>query len=318
MTFSARFCISLLAVVLGTGFLHAQPGASGAPGPNVVPPPMPETRTAADIFREFLAMPPAERAAALDSKSEHQRDYLAQKVQEYEALPPAQREARLTQLEFRSHLFLLMNTAPANRAYRLSIVPTPMRPLIEQRLQQWDLLPPQVQKEALGHEISVNYLLRGRPPLLPETQRVTAPAQISPVELQSLQAMSPQQRGKVAQNVNQFFAMPAGARQSTLEVFSPKERQEMEKTLSAFEKLTPEQRESCIASFEKLSSMTKEERAQFLRNAERWRAMSPREREAWRTLVTIIPPSAPISPPLPAPGAPGLEQLPALPSTSPQ
>jgi hypothetical protein len=280
---------------------------------------LPEARTAADVFRELLAMPPSERAAAMASKSEHQRAYLDQKVREYGELPPAEREARLTQLEFRSHLLLLMNTAPGNRAHRLGLVPAHMRLQIEQRLAQWDLLPIEVQKKALDHEVSVNYLLRGRP-----QQETTAapPLPVVPAaNLQKLQALSPEQRRKVGANVSQFFALPANARQNALDNFSAEERREMEKTLKDFEKLSPEQRQICIASFEKLSSMSKEERAQFLKNAERWRAMSPRERDVWRDLVSIIPPASAM-PPMPSADTPSLghqpaQQPPAFPTPPP-
>jgi hypothetical protein len=312
MTFCARLFTWLLPAMLGLGslWIQAQPGIDSAPDPGWAPPPLPGTRTAADTFRELLAMEPSERAAALASRSEYQRTHLEQKLREYEALPEAEREARLKELELRSHLLSLMHMAPPNRAHRLSFVPAEMRPVIDERLKQWDLLPPKLQKEALDHETSVNYLLRARGErvaptgLLPEPPRENSapPQTASELRLRKLLSLSPGQRRKVAEHVNQFLALSSNARQSTLEVFSPTERQAMERTLEAFEKLPLEQRQICIASFERLSGMGQQERSRFLKNAERWRAMSPRERETWRTLVAIIPPAGSTPPPPPLPG----------------
>jgi hypothetical protein len=309
MMILARFCICLLAVTLGWGSMGAElGGVSDGPA-------MREPRIAADVFRDLLGMNAAERAAALANRPETQRVYLIKKVEEYEAMAPAERQARLTQLEFSSHLMALMNTPASDRAKRLKIVPVRMRPLIEQRLEHWDRLNPEVQQKALNHEISANYLLQGVPPFSVGPESInyppTPPAQ-SASSLQKLQSLSSDQRRKLAENVNQFFAMPPGARQSTLDVLSAEERQEMEKTLKAFEKLSPQQRQVCIVAFEKLSGMSKEEQAKFFHNAERWRAMPQRQREVWRTLVSIIPPVQAQPPPLPgAAGAPvrKLEQV---------
>jgi hypothetical protein len=78
----------------------------------------------------------------------------------------------------------------------------------------------------------------------------------------------------------------------------------MERALSAFASLPPEQRRICIESFVKFKQMSKEEVNQFLKNAARWKAMSPQERETWRSLIKILPPhaSVPSVPPSP-PGA---------------
>ena len=49
--------------------------------------------------------------------------------------------------------------------------------------------------------------------------------------------------------------------------------------------MPPDQRAQCIRSFEKFASLSLAERQQFLKNAERWKLMSPSERQAWRELV---------------------------------
>ncbi len=67
----------------------------------------------------------------------------------------------------------------------------------------------------------------------------------------------------------------------------------MTKALQAFAGLPPAQRDLCIESFHKLAVMSPREREQFFINAERWRAMTPGERETWRNLVTQLPPLPP-------------------------
>ena len=67
----------------------------------------------------------------------------------------------------------------------------------------------------------------------------------------------------------------------------------MENTLQAFAKLPPGQRRICVASFHKFTEFTPAERAEFLRNADRWKLLTPQERDAWRKLVTRLPPAPP-------------------------
>jgi hypothetical protein len=50
--------------------------------------------------------------------------------------------------------------------------------------------------------------------------------------------------------------------------------------------------------------MSPADRAEFLKNAERWAQMSPQERQAWRDVVSNVPlwpplPTALIKPPMP-------------------
>ena len=119
------------------------------------------------------------------------------------------------------------------------------------------------------------------------------------------------QRRRMYDNFQRYFELPPREKERTLGAFSEPERQEMEKTLRAFERLPPAQRLACIRSFQKFAEMTPKERAQFLKNAELWKKMSPGDRQTWRMLVTQLPPLPPGfgEPPLP----PGFrEQKPGL------
>jgi hypothetical protein len=59
------------------------------------------------------------------------------------------------------------------------------------------------------------------------------------------------------------------------------------------EKYPVQQRKKFIAAFKKVAGMSPAERQNFLKNAERWQAMSIDERRAWRDLVATLPPLPP-------------------------
>jgi hypothetical protein len=237
----------------------------------------------------LLALGPAERAQALSDRTEHQRKYLEGRLREYEALSAPEREARLRQLELTFHLDVLMKTPPARRNERMKVVPAELRPLVEERLRQWDLLPVKMQQEVLEHETTVNYFLRVRPEG-PSDQT----ASISP-------SVTAEPANRPVGQFHRFFSLPLEERRKTLNVLPAEERQQMERTLQAFAALPAEQRKICVESFDKFSRMTPAQRNQFLKNAARWKAMTPRERQTWRALVDILPPQ------------PGVSQPPALP-----
>jgi len=80
-------------------------------------------------------------------------------------------------------------------------------------------------------------------------------------------------RQRMCNLFEQFFKLPRKEQQKTLHAFTPEERQEMENTLQAFAKLPPGQRRICVASFHKFTEFTPAERAEFLRNADRWKLL---------------------------------------------
>jgi hypothetical protein len=90
--------------------------------------------------------------------------------------------------------------------------------------------------------------------------------------------------------------------------FPDEERKRMEETLQAFENLPQSQRRLCIDSFGKFANLSPVERDQFLKNAERWQAMTASERQAWRKIVTDLPPQPPEPGGKPSPRA-GLSTL---------
>ena len=265
---------------------------SGAPKPV---PALPGTKSPAAVFRELLRMSPSERAQALADRTEHQRAYLEDRVREYQALSPDTREARLQELDLGYHLPPLMKLAPANRAERLQFVPPELRPIVDERLRQWDQLPHAMQQSVLEHESTANYFVRAPEARNPGAEQTNASIPLPP----SLPAAKSR---RISDRFNDFVTLAPEEQQKALDVLPPAERDQMERTLNQFAKLPPEQRRICVESFAKFHQMSKEERDQFLKNAARWKAMTPRERDTWRALINILPPDGGVSAPPPLPG----------------
>lgn len=275
------------------------PNSTGPKAPGTEPaadqaarrvPPPPGTGTPVDTWRELLQMNPAERAKALADRTEHQRKYLEDQLREYEALSANEREARLNQLEQTYYLGELIRMQPARRQGWLDAVKPQLRPVIDQRLAEWDRLSPKVQQDILEYETTATYFFRVRPPGGPPTAASPAPPLVS--------RPPPEEKpGKWTKDIGAFLALSPAEQAETLRTLNPAEREEMEGTLKLFARLPPDQRKICIDSFERFHRLSKEQREQFLQNAARWKAMSPRERATWRTLVEILPPpsSAPAS-----------------------
>ena len=276
-------------------------------------PPLPLARSPISFFRELLAMNPVERIQALTNRTPEVRAQILAKVREYESLKPDERELRLRATELRWYLWPLMTVSATNRAALLAAIPEADRELVEHRLQEWDKVPPDLQKELLGIEPTLRYFadIEG----LSELQRQQIVSSISPGRRKLLEkgieqwaSLSEDQRRNTLHRFNQFFALTAAEKEKALNTLSEPERRQIEKTLRTFGHLRPDQRAQCIRSFAKFASLSLDERQQFLKNAERWKLMSPAERQAWRQLVTRLPP--PLPPRLPPP-------LPPLPRTHP-
>ena len=275
--------------------------------PELAPPP-PLVRSPISFFRELLAMSATERVQALTNRSpEAARRYWRKCAN---IVPAAgRRELRLQVTELHWHLLPLMMAPGTNRPGQLAGVPSRLRGLVEDRLREWDKLAPEVKQELLENQATLRYLtdIEGRT----EEQRQKILANISPARRALLEqgmarwaAMSPDQRHRTLTRFNQFFELTAQEKEKALKTLSGEERRQIEKTLRAFASLAPEQRAACIRSFAKFAGLSLEERHQFLRNAERWQALSPGERQVWRDLVRNLPPPLPPAlPPLP-PGNP--------------
>ncbi len=297
------FCVAGQWMMFSTAFAGAGPGVS--PLVKLPSPPtnrslaLPGPRSPVDLFRQLLAMTPDEREAFLTNRPPQVREGILAKVGEYEALDPDERELRLRATELRWYLLPLMQAAPDQRAARLAQVPADMRDLVQSRLGEWIILPPSLQQEFWENERALRYFADVDVKNNPTLRQIAPPGS----DLARWSAMTEDQREKIAASVKQFFELTPDEKQAALGTLSDAERQQMEKTLRAFDQLPPNQREECTRAFAKFAGLSAAEKQEFLKNAERWSQMSPADRQAWRDLVVNVPewpplPSSAVAPPL--------------------
>jgi len=239
-----------------------------------------------DFFRALLEADADELPKLLAGRSPENQQRVLAKLREYESLPPDERELRLRATELQWYLVPLLSLSGTNRQARLAQVPADIRKLVEERLTQWNLLPPPLQREVLENDRTLSLYLQ---------LDAGTPAQ----------KMPDKERQKTIARAYRFFELTPEERAEVLGMLSDTERQQMEKTLRAFQQLTPEQRARCIRAFGRFATMSAEEQQQLLKNARRWQAMTPAERQAWRDLVRQVP----IWPPEP----PGMNEPPLPP-----
>jgi hypothetical protein len=273
-----------------------------------LPPPLPPPKSPVDLFRELLAMSPAEREKFLTNRPSAKRARILAKVGEYAALDANERELRLRATELRWYLLPLLHASPTNRAAQLSAVPDDLRPLAQSRLQQWDILPPPLQEEFFESERALRYFSHVDP-----TNRPPLPPLPPDTELARRTALAADQRQQMAVQFNRFFELTPPEKRKTLNTLSDVERQQMEKTLETFGRLSPLQRQKCLRAFTEFAGLNAMEKQEFLKNARHWSQLSPKERQTWRDLVTHVPDW----PPLPSASLPPLPPMPPLAATNP-
>jgi hypothetical protein len=296
-----------------------------APSPDAFPkrasglppaPPHPSlTLPGIQLFRQLLAAKPDEREPLLAGKNPAQRLVLEKGVREYEALSPEAREWRLRTMELRYQLTALLRDAPSNRLERLKLVPEKDRLPIEDRLKIWDGLSSEEQSILLESERIIRIMSMtgsGTVKGMPLSNQASNQARLIEQQLLRWQSLPPTRREQVQRHFTNLFeltdAEKARERLQPLPL-NEAERAVMQATLDQFKKLAPAQRMECVRNFEKFAELSPAERRQFLVNAQEWQRMRPEDREAWRKLVSKVPPLPPLPTPRP-PAPPAASRLP--------
>jgi hypothetical protein len=270
--------------------------------PSVVPP----AKSPVDFFRELLAMEADEREERLAARDPADRKAILAKLQEYESLTPEERKLRLSTTQLHWYMLRLMKAPATNWNTILASVPKADRALVEERMNQWIILPPPLPAEILEYESTSSYFgLRGD--AFTNTQKVLQelpPDKRRDAEekLARWNALSPDEQRRMAGQFERFFELTPLEKEKTLSTLSEPEREQMKKTLQSFQQLPKATRQLCLQSFGRFARMSSHERQQFLKNVERWREMSPSERDAWQRLVRYLAQA----PPMPQ----GLDPLP--------
>jgi hypothetical protein len=295
---------------------QASVSAANIASSHLMPPPLPPAKAPVGLFRELLTMNAQERSQFLASRPADAQRLILAKLSEYEALPPEQRELRLRVTELRYYLLPLMSIPATHRSAQLEMVPQEIRPMILVRLQSWDQLSPEKQKELLDNEKAVRYLAEAAS-LSPQQKQVATnppPGQTGALEesIGKWRMLTEDQRLAISSRFEEYFGLTPQERTRTLGTLSEAERSQIEKTLSTFNRLEPGKRAQCLRALNQLSKLSPVERQDFLRNAGKWAAMSPEERKAWRGLVFNISRQPPLPPGIRQPSPP-LPPMPRLP-----
>jgi hypothetical protein len=265
------------------------------------------------FFRKLLSLSPEQRQDELANQPELHRNRLLAKLEEYDSLPEADCEQRLQTAEIYLYLRDLMASPAWLRDSKLAALPQEYRGLIGDRLQQWDQLPGALQKEVLENAWMMQFIVRFESSTA-DQRRVMLQSfpdqerELLEGRLMHWRSLPWERRQRMYDHFQTFFDMAPEEKKRTLSSLSEQDRQQMQTALRPFENLPRQQRQKSIDSLRRFTSMSGSERDEFLRNAERWQAMSPREREIWRSLVTQMPPPPPGLHALPPP--PGVLQPP--------
>lgn len=307
-TRSLSLVVALAAAIGVAGLLRAQP----APSASTSPPPFPTLSSPVDQFRALLVLSPAERESHLTNRPPAIRQRILAKLHEYDAMNPNDRELRLRTTQLRWYMLSLMEVPHAARATQLATVPEADRQFVKDHLAQWDLVPEDEQKEILKYEKVIENLVAVGFTNATTTPNLATAVPSNQSGLKNLDAflnLSSEQRQQMYDSFQKFFELSDAEKQKMIGVLPLAERMQMNIALQKFAHLPKVRREQCLNSFGKFSSMSESERQEFLKNAERWRELSPAERQAWRNLVNRLPQR----PPLP----PGLALPPPLPPPMP-
>jgi hypothetical protein len=310
-----------LVLIPAVAFLISSAAAQNAkvPAPSagsaslaIMPPPMPSVPSPVDYFRKLLAMSPPQLQSVLAHKSPRVRAKILAKVDEYAALDPDDRELRLRATELRWYLMPVLHTPSDQRSAQLALVPMDIRELVQSRMMEWQILPPSLQQEFLDNEHIAGYFAG-----LSTTNDNSDASAPSDAEQSRWNAYPENERQAMISQFNSFYDLSPEEKQKALGELTDLERKQMETTLQAFGKLPIRQRAQCIRAFGEFANMSREDRTEFLKNAQRWSKMTAPERQAWRDLVAHVPlwpplPATEIMPPLP----PGI-MPPSLPSSPP-
>ena len=267
---------------------------------------LPPVKSPVDFFRELLAMDVGEREERLAGRAPTDRKAILGKLLEYESLTPEERELRLSTTQLHWYMLRFIKAPATNRAAILASIPKADRAMVEERMNQWVILPPPLQTEILEFESTSSYFgLPGATVTNAQKVLTNLPANKRREVEEKLawwNALPQEERWRMTDQFSHFFELTPGEKDKTLSTLSEPEREQIKKTLQSFRQLPKATRELCLESFGRFALMSAYEQQQFLKNVERWREMSPGERDAWQRLVHYLA----NTPPMPQ----GLDQLP--------
>ena len=211
---------------------------------NLLLPPVPHSKSPVDLFRELLAMTPAEREKLPDEPAAgNPRPHSRQGARIRGARPERARIAPAR------HRIALVFAAPPAR-----IADEPRRAAggHSGRFAAAGAKPPPAMEHSAAADAGGISGERAHPALFHARGSVKQPAGAAPArpdraDLAHWNTLSEDQRQKITAQFNQFFELTPVEKQKTLNTLSDAERRQMEKTLQTFDKLPPAQRPNASA-----------------------------------------------------------------------
>ncbi len=288
--------------------------AKTRPLPPALPPPLPARAQATiETLRQLLAMTAEGREAFLATRTLKQQAVLRHELSILDSLDTASRGRRLHLLAMRVVMDPLLPLDPEARQAAVASLPADLRTFVEAQLRAWDALSPDQRDQMLATHGGWMPLPTGQP-FPPKPPRVEPPAPPSPEfrsrlerDLHRWTTLDERAQTNAARALLQLFELSPREQQAVLARLASDRRQAVERMLAAFSELSEEARGRTVAAYWRFASMSAEERSRFWQNAERWDALSPEQRRAWRALTAHLPP-------LP----PGLGPSPAMPPAPPE
>lgn len=181
----------------------------------------------------------------------------------------------------------ILGMTPVERERALAGKPAEAKKLLLAKVQEYTNLPANI-REARLRQTQLRWEL---------TSLTNLPPAARPAFIREA---APEDR-PLLEGFDHWQALAPAEQEALLKTFTDAERRTMEEALNTFAALPEAQRKIWAQSFQKFLTMDADERDEFLKNAARWDALTPKERSLWRELVQRFP-----SPPLP----PGFHPVP--------
>jgi hypothetical protein len=291
--------IGLVVIVAAAGSQTPSPTPPAAP----LPPVAASASAVTDLWRRVLAMDDAQREAFISSKPAASQAFLRSKVQEFLVLPPEKREMRLRALELRAYMLPLMRLPAPARAQQIEQLPSDKRSDVKKRLLTWDIMPPQLQKDVLENEAAIRLVMESgnRNASREELLAAVAPARRAEMETNLIRwnEISPAQQDQMVSNFERYFGQPLEERGKALRTLNEGDLAIITPTLNKLERMPDGERDRVLDGIRKFKSLPPAAQKDFVRAAAKWQAMTDKDRQLWRQLVTTI--HARSGPPMPPP-----------------
>ena len=286
---------SLAGDVREVGASRAEEVGTPPQRPPALPPPTPPpVVNPVRRFQELWKLDAGGREAALTGKTEWQQRYLRERLAEFDTLAPTEREVRLRLMELRYYLLMLVRTPPDQRTERLKEVPAKDRDLLAERLQDWERLPANQQKELIENETMLSHLSwfeTGSAEQREASLRAWSPQtrQEFEADLYRWRGLQQAERERMTRNFNRFFDLSNRQKQeSTLDRVSEADRANVSVPWPRLN--------NCLDRPVQVPRGAQSVRWNdggrtipvSLQNAARWQSMSPEEKRVWRQVATHI------------------------------